>query len=762
MFSAATWETPQLGFVACPGISHHTTQNGRKDCRITINDGRPPTIHCCHNSCAHAVADANFAMRSAIGKLKTSATTGNHERAGRVVVTRLKPQAPKEPDLQPRAKLPLNPVRLPDPLEDGQRRHLEACFEPAELCGFVFGAPDSGRPVNKGFKGPPAPLEVVPEHGTFVRVNPMREGEGVGDADVLRWRHCLIEGDTATPELQWAAILASGLPVSAVVHSGGKSIHAWVRVDASTAEEFRERARAAADAIDAYEGIQVDRAVLNPSRLSRLAGCPRDSSRQELLALKVGAECWDDWVAVKKANEPAPRDSDSGERIDFYYRKHSKDFLMAAGAKVVPLNRTDLKLAATQTGQVESDDKAELDRFVWRIMTEAEIDYDGPLPGYRRGLHLNSGRRYLVTEEAAPVVAAQGDTAPGWERCETIHSLLLGLLTPPNKPDDMLALYALLRSLKLSREALRIALESDGARTIRPGPATVFCGPRNCGKSLLVNHIIAPLLGGRVADAHKAFTTGAEGFNGELLGAEVWLVDDKIHSCDIKSRRQFGASIKSLLYSGRVGFHAKFKEQITVEPWARLFVLCNDQEESIRVLPVLSDDLADKMHLFRCYQPQSALPTLSGGDWAVYGAKLRAELPVFAAIVDAIEIPERFADSRNGMRCHQDPYIVRLLAEQTPEHQLALLLLHIAEFRTLPATARTAHEWLDLLMTIEGSDRQVRELVHDDPMLLGRYLGRLASNSKAHGVGLTVTRRGAARNGALWEISTPAQLNATK
>jgi len=56
MFSAAEWQSPNLAWVQCPGIDLHSTSNGKKDCRLTINDELPPTLFCCHESCKFEIA----------------------------------------------------------------------------------------------------------------------------------------------------------------------------------------------------------------------------------------------------------------------------------------------------------------------------------------------------------------------------------------------------------------------------------------------------------------------------------------------------------------------------------------------------------------------------------------------------------------------------------------------------------------------------------------------------------------------------------
>lgn len=768
MFSSADWDGEHLAFVQCPGIELHTGSNGRKDCRLTINDGRPPTLFCVHQSCSDVLAQRNKAMRSAIGKLKSATQTGNHARAGLAPVPstlRTSSAAPTRAAAQlVTTRIPLAPAPLPPALLDGQRLHLETCFDAAELVAVVRGVGPAGKPLNIGDIIPPVPLEDAHDNGTFVRVNPMRPG-GRGDADVTAWRHCLIECDQAPLELQWAAIQASRLPVSVVVHSGGRSVHAWVRVDASTAEEFRQRAAAAADALDKFENIKVDRSALNPSRWARLAGRRRGDAMQELLAVNIGATCWDDWVAMAKeqpAAEPvateAPRPHSA---VQFYYRKHQKDYLLVRdnNTNVVPLTEAGLKSALKFEGLVDIGDKEALERAAYDIKLETGIDYDGPMPGYSRGLHVENGQRCFVNSEPQPVAADKSGTVDvteigaGWPN---ILALLERLLLPDKSSRTIV--FELCWNLKLARESLFAALRQPtehGQRNVRPGPVTVFCGPKNCGKTLLVNHVITPLLGGRSVDAHKSFTSDADGFNGELLAGEVWVVDDKIHSCDLKSRRQFGANIKSKLYAGKVGFHAKFKEQITITPWARLFICCNDQDEAIRVLPVLTDDLADKMHLFRCYSGEKA-PTESAEDWQSYGDAIRSELPAFAAWVDQLTIPGNRRDSRNGMKCYQDPYIVHLLAEQTPEHQLALLLVHLFDTDQLQTQRnKTAQELLEHLCNIEPVKWQVKNLLHDDPALLGRYLGRLIAEPKRlESRGLTITREGKRREAWIYTVGT--------
>ena len=768
LFPLAEWQSANLAWVQCPGIDLHSTSNGKKDCRLTINDDLPPTLFCCHASCQQEIANWNYRMRSEIGKMKKVA--GNVLRAGKIAIKpTILPQTSRV--MTPKALKALDPLPLPPMIPDGQRIHLETCFAPDELVAIVYGKGPDGKPKDKGVTREPISLCDTHELGTYIRVNPMRSG-GSSDTDVTAWRHCLLEGDKASMELQWAAIVASNLPVSVAVSSGGRSIHAWVRVDAATPEEFRQRAKEAADAMEEFEGIVLDRSCLNCSRLARLAGRQRGDKWQDLLAVRIGATCWDDWVASRKqADVPTVENATMVEpvvepvpEVEFYYRKTKKDFLMVRGRVITPLTESGLKMALRQESMVA--DKEQSEHEVYKVMTEHAIDYDGSMPGYPLGLHEEGGRRYYC--DAGPtwfggVTPESPEAGAGWE---TIYKLTTQLFAPKvdgEDPGESRAWWHWVWAIKMSREALKLAIEplqGGQRRQARPGQAMVLCGPKNCGKSFLVNTIIRPLLGGRQQDAHKAFANDSGNFNGELLNGEIWTIDDKEHSHRIDQRRQFAASIKSMMYSGRVGFHAKHKEQVTLQPWARLFILCNDQDDAIRVLPPLTPDIEDKVHLFRCYWAPTPMPTSTGAEWSAYEAQIHAELPALAGWLDNQQLPDHARDQRNGSVCWHDPYIVGLLSTQSPEHQLAHLLTHCVDRGVLvQSTPLVAMAILDAIRDDEGTRATARNLVHDDPAILGRYLGRIVADAGRYRrtMGLDLAIAGKRRGATMYQLRLVAE-----
>lgn len=137
--------------------------------------------------------------------------------------------------------------------------------------------------------------------GAWARVNPM-SGDGCKNSDVAEFRHCLIESDSLPKEEQLRKIREFNLPCAAIVDSGGKSIHAIVRIDAGKDETlYRKRVSELHEFLE-KQGFPVDKACKNASRLTRIAAVTRNGTRQSLLAVNVGAKSYELWS--KNLNVP--------------------------------------------------------------------------------------------------------------------------------------------------------------------------------------------------------------------------------------------------------------------------------------------------------------------------------------------------------------------------------------------------------------------------------------------------------------------------
>jgi len=133
--------------------------------------------------------------------------------------------------------------------------------------------------------------------GAYICVNPLEIG-GITDKDVIDYRHCLVEFDDGSLEEQYAILRESGLPLSALIYSGGKSMHGWVKVGAKDRQSFDERVREIYKSMERY---RIDGQNKNPSRLSRLPGVRRGGQRQELLGVDLGVGSYEEWIAKEKS-----------------------------------------------------------------------------------------------------------------------------------------------------------------------------------------------------------------------------------------------------------------------------------------------------------------------------------------------------------------------------------------------------------------------------------------------------------------------------
>lgn len=205
-------------------------------------------------------------------------------------------------------------LHLPDTWEPAQqlKRYLQALFEPDEYVAYVtesFMAADRRRPSKGCWDRTAGQLieeldacggdvgkvmgDCDPEIGAWICFNPV-DGTGRKDANVTSYRYALVECDNMEPGKQLAAIHQMELPCAALVYSGGKSIHAIVRVNALDYAEYHKRV----DYLYATcqkNGLTLDQQNRNPSRLSRMPGILRAGQKQALLETNVGKSCWEDW-----------------------------------------------------------------------------------------------------------------------------------------------------------------------------------------------------------------------------------------------------------------------------------------------------------------------------------------------------------------------------------------------------------------------------------------------------------------------------------
>lgn len=144
-----------------------------------------------------------------------------------------------------------------------------------------------------------------PEAGAWIRFNPL-DGQGCKNENVTDFRYALVESDTMEIDKQNAIIRELELPVACLVHSGKKSLHAIVRVEAGSYDEYRKRVDYLYTVCH-KNGLKIDNQNRNPSRLSRMPGIMRNGQKQFMVDTNIGKESWKEWQDwIEAVNDDLP------------------------------------------------------------------------------------------------------------------------------------------------------------------------------------------------------------------------------------------------------------------------------------------------------------------------------------------------------------------------------------------------------------------------------------------------------------------------
>ncbi len=432
-----------------------------------------------------------------------------------------------------------------------------------------------------------------------------------------------------------------------------------------------------------------------------------------------------------------------------YYDTRSKEYLVQDSRQSwMALTEAQFKRFLLRCGFSAARDKttglSPIDHALLEYQEQKNVSWSGPLAGYRQGFYELSGTRLLVT--SSPNIIEPQDM--DWAMLASVIDRILHAETN----EQTVHFYGW---LKIAYTALRSSQK-------QPGQVVAFCGPHGCGKSLL-QRLVTQILGGRVAKPFQAMVGGTT-FNADLFGSEHLEIADESPSTDIRARRSFGAQIKNVTVNTDQRLHAKHRDAITLQPFWRMTVSLNDEQENLQILPPFDDSIEDKIMLFRAMPGTMPMPTGTSSERAAFEQRIFSEIPGLLNYLVTMNIPPCLKCERFGIKHYHNPGILELLNETAPE--LRLLSLIDARFfmlrHALPSQLSSTHESLQMIeMTALQIESQLTEygssFSHEATRLLswnhacGTYLGRLA-RSHPHRVQerRTPTQR-------LWRITPPTE-----
>lgn len=196
-------------------------------------------------------------------------------------------KAPNITELWLAERSPINPAGL------SSSATLEHLYHPGEKVLQFSDFYSQGQSLYDVGRDPPCETLQNGPNGVWYLVNPVsglyfpnprQEGRQSrrSEESVTSWRYLVLESDVA-PKDQWlSALVQLPICISAIYTSGGKSIHALVRIDATSKQEW-DTTR------DGFKRILIplgaDEQAMTAVRLSRLPGAYRGASLQKLLYL---------------------------------------------------------------------------------------------------------------------------------------------------------------------------------------------------------------------------------------------------------------------------------------------------------------------------------------------------------------------------------------------------------------------------------------------------------------------------------------------
>ena len=204
-------------------------------------------------------------------------------------------------------------------------RYLETVFESTDIVGYVtnpFQKDGKYFPSKGSYKQTAGELisklseckdddicavigDYKPEAGAWIRFNPL-DGNGINNVNVTDFKYALVESDEESISKQNAIIRELELPVAVLVHSGNKSIHAIVKIEAADYREYKRRVDYLY-MICNKNGLKVDTQNKNPARLSRLPGVIRNGHKQFIIDTNIGKSSWDEWKEwIEAVNDDLP------------------------------------------------------------------------------------------------------------------------------------------------------------------------------------------------------------------------------------------------------------------------------------------------------------------------------------------------------------------------------------------------------------------------------------------------------------------------
>lgn len=277
------------------------------------------------------------------------------------------------------------------------------------------------------------------------------------------------------------------------------------------------------------------------------------------------------------------------------------------------------------------------------------------------------------------------------------------------------------------------------AGNLQRGRVIVHAGPAGVGKTytLTIEEYIYSIL-----EEASRYLLGQDTFNGSLVAAPIWGVDDPVAAADSRTTATFSQMLKTIAACDNIPVRGMYRESLRL-PWVgRVFVNMNDDPESIRMLPSTELSLIDKLGLYLVQRPfEGKFPS---------NELIKSEIPAFCQFLlegqSFLEsfVPDLFSDPRWGVKNYHHPHLLAI-AESAQTSTSVEEFLNLWRKIWFSAQGNTDPFWMgnptQLMEAIANVDtlRDIQRGVVHGPQALGRALAQLALRTnppkwlKSHG-----------------------------
>jgi Family of unknown function (DUF5906) len=349
-----------------------------------------------------------------------------------------------------------------------------------------------------------------------------------------------------------------------------------------------------------------------------------------------------------KTNEPGGNLAAIEEK--FVYVVGGDEFYFNHGLKWGAITDGRLRLILAQDYSIEDGANG----VIRSLMNRRQVLAVADVAGYKAGIHRDSKKRPFLVTETTPFIEpiANGQ----WQ---LIERLLTGLLGAEQLP--------------YFHSWMKWALLALRDQSFAPGHFLIIMGPPGCGKTLLQEKLISPMLGcGPTICAD--YLTGRTDFNADLFQSFHLMISDGLAFSGFQERKQYTERVKQLIANSEQRLHAKYQNGLMIPFCCRLS--CSLNLSAIESLPLLEKGMDDKLLLLRANE-HSHLPS-ADFPRKEYEAQIASELPAYADfLLNHWEIPAELRETgpeRLGFKAFLNQEIVDTVSESSREVTLAEIL----------------------------------------------------------------------------------------